>query len=118
MGGRDVATPPTIMMSCFIVVVAFPSVILVASGQAYEFGKERAKEAGKNPATTIIKLAQRNPRVRRIERGESSDKIGGFDPAVAPLGTDDEAAGVPTHPVEEDANPGGAQVRRNQFRRG
>ena len=53
----------------------------------------------------------------KIERGESSDKIGGFDPAAAPLGTDDEAAGVPTHPVEEDANPGGAQVRRNQFRR-
>ena len=42
----------------------------------------------------------------KIERGESGDKIGGF-----------EAAGVPTHPVEEDANPGGAQVRRNQFRR-
>ena len=53
----------------------------------------------------------------KIERGESSDKIGGFDPAAAPLGTDDEAAGVPTHPVEEDANPGGAQVRRHQFRR-
>jgi hypothetical protein len=53
----------------------------------------------------------------KIERSESSDKIGGFDPAAAPLGTDDEAAGVPTHPVEEDANPGGAQVRRNQFRR-
>ena len=27
----------------------------------------------------------------KIERGESSDKIGGFDPAAAPLGTDDEA---------------------------
>ena len=32
----------------------------------------------------------------KIERGESSDKIGGFDPAAAPLGTDDEAAGVRT----------------------
>jgi hypothetical protein len=53
----------------------------------------------------------------KIERGESGDKIGGFDPAAAPLGTDDEAAGVPTHPVEEDANPGGAPVRRHQFRR-
>jgi hypothetical protein len=53
----------------------------------------------------------------KIERGESGDKIGGFDPAVAPLGTDDEAAGVPTNPVEEDANPGGAPVRRNRFRR-
>ena len=36
-----------------------------------------------------------------IERGESSDKIGGFDPAAAPLGTDDEAAGCPTQPVAE-----------------
>ena len=53
----------------------------------------------------------------KIERGESSDKIGGFDPAAVPLGTDDEAAGVPTRPVKEDANPGGAQVRRDQFRR-
>ena len=35
----------------------------------------------------------------KIERGESSDKIGGFDPAAAPLGTDDEAAGVPTLPA-------------------
>ena len=26
----------------------------------------------------------------KIERGESSDKIGGFDPAAAPLRTDDE----------------------------
>ena len=53
----------------------------------------------------------------KIERGESGDKIGGFDPAVAPLGTDDEAAGIPTHLVAEDANPGGAQVRRDQLRR-
>ena len=53
----------------------------------------------------------------KIERGESGDKIGGFDPAAAPLGTDDEAAGVPTHPVAEDSNPGGVQVRRDQFRR-
>ena len=53
----------------------------------------------------------------KIERGESGDKIGGFDPAATPLGTDDEAAGVPTHPVAEDANPGGAPVRRNHFRR-
>ena len=53
----------------------------------------------------------------KIERGERSDKIGGFDPAAAPLGTDDEAAGCPTHPVAEDSNPGGARVRRDQFRR-
>lgn len=53
----------------------------------------------------------------KIERGESGDRIGGFDPATAPLGTDDAAAGFPTHPVAEDANPGDAQVRRDQFRR-
>jgi hypothetical protein len=54
----------------------------------------------------------------KIARGESSDKIGGFDPAAAPLGTDDEAAGCPTHPVAEDSNPGGAQVRRRDPARG
>jgi hypothetical protein len=46
---------------------------------------------------------------------DSSGKIGGFDPATAPLVTDNEAAGCPTHPVEEDSNPGG-QGRRGSFR--
>lgn len=53
----------------------------------------------------------------KIEKGESSDKIGGSDPAAAPLGTDDEAAGFPSHPVKEDANPGGTKPKRDQFRR-
>ncbi|HLG47013.1 MAG TPA: hypothetical protein VKY24_12295 [Reyranella sp.] len=30
----------------------------------------------------------------RIDRGETGDKVAGFDPAAAPLGTDEEAAGT------------------------
>jgi hypothetical protein len=33
---------------------------------------------------------------KRIDRGETGDKVAGFDPAAAPLGTDEEAAGTPT----------------------
>ncbi len=53
----------------------------------------------------------------KIEKGRSGDKIGGHDPAAAPLGTDDEAGGFPAHPVKEDANPGGTKPERDQFRR-
>lgn len=31
---------------------------------------------------------------RRIDRGETGDKVDFADPAAAPLGTDDEAAGI------------------------
>ena len=34
-----------------------------------------------------------------IDSGRASDKIGGFDPAAAPLGTDDEAGGVAHDPM-------------------
>ena len=30
-----------------------------------------------------------------IDSGRTGDKVGGFDPAAAPLGTDEEAAGTP-----------------------
>ncbi|MBV1694519.1 MAG: hypothetical protein KGP27_08680 [Hyphomicrobiales bacterium] len=30
-----------------------------------------------------------------IDKGRTSDKVGAVDPAAAPLGTDDEAAGTP-----------------------
>jgi hypothetical protein len=30
-----------------------------------------------------------------IDAGRTGDKVGGFDPAASPLGTDDEAAGTP-----------------------
>ena len=36
-----------------------------------------------------------------IDRGGAADKAAAWDPAAAPLGTDDEAAGTP--PVAEDA---------------
>lgn len=38
---------------------------------------------------------------RDIDKGKTGDKVAGTDPAAAPLGTDDEAAG--TSPVVEGA---------------
>lgn len=34
-----------------------------------------------------------------IDRGRTGDKVAGFDPAAAPLGTDEEAGGARTDPV-------------------
>ena len=34
-----------------------------------------------------------------IDRGGGGDKVDAFDPAAAPLGTDDEAAGTPPSPA-------------------
>jgi hypothetical protein len=36
----------------------------------------------------------------RIDRGDYGDKVPGFDPAAAPLGTDEEAAGTPPPAIE------------------
>lgn len=38
-----------------------------------------------------------------IDAGRQSDKIAGFDPAAAPLGTDEEAAGTPSPAMANDA---------------
>ncbi|WP_052120922.1 hypothetical protein [Inquilinus limosus] len=38
--------------------------------------------------------------LRDINRGLTGDKIAAQDPAAAPLGTDDEAAGMPPSPEE------------------
>lgn len=35
-----------------------------------------------------------------INKGRTGDKVAGFDPAAAPLGTDEEAAGTPPSPAE------------------
>jgi hypothetical protein len=35
-----------------------------------------------------------------IDSGKSRDKVRAFDPAMAPLGTDEEAAGTPLRPHE------------------
>ncbi|HEX6860977.1 MAG TPA: hypothetical protein VF138_12360 [Caulobacteraceae bacterium] len=50
-----------------------------------------------------------------IDSGRTGDKIAGFDPAAAPLGADEEAAGTPPDPrmverarLEERAGPKGA----------
>jgi hypothetical protein len=34
-----------------------------------------------------------------IDRGRTGDKVGGFDPGAAPLGTDEEAGGAVIDPV-------------------
>jgi len=36
-----------------------------------------------------------------IDRGEHGDKVAGSDPAIVPLGTDDEAAGRPRQPEQK-----------------
>ncbi|HYZ60860.1 MAG TPA: hypothetical protein VE650_00265 [Acetobacteraceae bacterium] len=47
-----------------------------------------------------------------IDTGKTGDKIyEGFDPALAPLGTDDEAAGTP--PTPEEVRLARALERRN-----
>ena len=35
-----------------------------------------------------------------IDSGRTGDKVGGFDPGAAPLGTDEEAGGAPLSPEE------------------
>jgi hypothetical protein len=44
------------------------------------------------PAPTTAKLRY------DIDRGRGGDKVGAVDPAAAPLGTDEEAAGTPPSP--------------------
>ena len=41
-----------------------------------------------------------------IDSGATGDKVPGFDPAAAPLGTDDEAGGAPAAPTDRGAGPG------------
>ena len=48
---------------------------------------------------------------RDIDSGRTGDKTPGFDPAAAPLGTDDEAGGAPPTPEDID------QARRAERRR-
>ena len=38
----------------------------------------------------------------RFDSGATGEKVAGSDPAAAPLGTDDEAAGFPSEPTEEE----------------
>jgi hypothetical protein len=38
----------------------------------------------------------------RIDSGATGEKVAISDPAAAPLGTDDEAAGAPSQPTEDD----------------
>ena len=53
-----------------------------------------------------------------IDRGRTGDKSPGLDPAVAPLGTDEEAAGTPVAPAtvaqthSREARPDGDALAR------
>jgi hypothetical protein len=60
-----------------------------------------------------------------IDAGRTGDKVCAADPAVAPLGTDDEAAGMSNHPeliarvrIAECAKAGGLGDRPVDARRG
>jgi hypothetical protein len=55
-----------------------------------------------------------------IDRGRAGDKVDVFDPAAAPLGTDDEAAGTPPSAEavakahQEEIGSAGASSERNR----
>lgn len=49
----------------------------------------------------------------RIDRGETKDKVRGGDPAAAPLGSDEEAAGTPPTPEEIAAAAHAELTRQN-----
>ncbi|MBP0440715.1 hypothetical protein [Tianweitania sediminis] len=40
-----------------------------------------------------------------IDRGETGEKVAGFDPATVPLETDAEAGGAPTHGASQPVPP-------------
>jgi hypothetical protein len=56
---------------------------------------ERAIPPGKDPATARAET----------QSGITRDKIAGYDPAAAPLETDDEAGGSPVRPELVSADP-------------
>jgi hypothetical protein len=51
------------------------------------------------PQTILTELTADRLRYE-IDHGRGGDKVDGSDPAVAPLGTDDEAGGVPPTPAQ------------------
>jgi len=57
-----------------------------------EVDRARARRPGAQPSPTTAELRE------AIDRGKAGDKVDWPDPAAAPLGTDDEAAGTPPTP--------------------
>jgi hypothetical protein len=57
-----------------------------------------------NPETRTPNMAAQRLR-ESIDRGETGDKIPAADPAAAPLGTDDEAAGMRPPPNVAPKSP-------------
>jgi len=67
----------------------------VAAGRVSNDGSHdifRIVRPGVEPANTVEQLRA------DIDRGRTGDKIAGPDPAAAPLGADEEAAGTPLRP--------------------
>ena len=56
---------------------------------------EHRQRAHPAPTTAELKAS--------IDAGRTGDKVPGFDPAAAPLGTDEEAAGTPLPPAARRA---------------
>lgn len=55
---------------------------------------------------------------RKIDQGRFRDKVAGSDPTVTPLGTDDEAAGVPARAEEAAPTPATPDRTLHGIRRG
>src|SRR4051812_6845187 len=66
-------------------------------------GQSARRDSNSGPAAAARRKAE-------IDRGLTEDKVPGFDPGAAPLGTDDEAAGAPPVAVAEPPLPETARV--------
>ena len=69
-------------------------------------GRRGGRPGGQNGNGGPVAASRRKA---EIDRGLTEDKVPGFDPAAAPLGTDDEAAGAP--PQASAAPPLSAEAR-------
>ena len=68
-------------------------------------GGNPAADAGPNTTSRLR---------REIDRGQAGDKVDFEDPAAAPLGTDDEAAGTPNTPRQVEAARAEEVTRANK----
>jgi hypothetical protein len=67
-------------------------------------GRSQRRPQGRKNSST----AAASRRKAAIDRGLTADKVPGFDPAAAPLGTDSEAAGAPPEGADGPPVPAGA----------
>ncbi|WP_370222525.1 hypothetical protein [Pararhodobacter marinus] len=76
-------------------------------------GKSVAPPSHRDPGPSVAAQLR-----RAIDQGVMRDKVAGDDPAAAPLGTDDEAAGTPPPAAlaETEAPPPRPRPRRDRGR--